>query len=220
MTKHYKILVLGHPRCGTGYSSKLLESFKFKIGHEYYARDGISSWGQAPIYEENNRLKPPWGPTRFIKSTYDILIHCVRDPYNALVSIIAHNRPSRKSQNFIRSTILNYFKVDINNIINEIDAAAASYYYWNKLIEQQKPNIRIKIENDQQLLAKYINNYFKKNKKKKQINIKNIKMPPTNYNTRPKKEIDLSVMSSKYLVMMDTMCLNYGYPKLSQRIIK
>ena len=212
MSKHVKILVLGHARCGTGYSAQLLKSYGFDIGHECYGKDGISAWPQVPIFEKNKKLKTPWGPPRHNKDTYDILIHNIRDPIDAIDSIFLHNKCA-KAYKFIRKTIINQLDIDIEKIENELDRAVASYVYWNSLIEKQNPDIRIRVEKDQEILFDFLNGKFKK-----KVKINKVRLPSKNYNGRKKTNQDLSKISPKYMEMIDMMCVRYGYEKVSTRI--
>lgn len=37
-------LVVGHPRCGTKFTSSLLKQFDLDVGHEELGKNGISAW--------------------------------------------------------------------------------------------------------------------------------------------------------------------------------
>jgi len=43
-----QIILVGHPRFGSGYISKLFRSMGIDIGYYKYGKDGVSSWLLAP----------------------------------------------------------------------------------------------------------------------------------------------------------------------------
>ena len=74
------ILVMGHPRSGTGYMSVLFNAFGLDVQHEnQMGNDGISSWLFGGCY------LPLWGPD---PRNYEFVnrIHLVRDPIKVLSS--------------------------------------------------------------------------------------------------------------------------------------
>ena len=135
-----KILCIGHPRCGTTSLSYYLNQMGYKIGHENMGRDGTSSWLLA--VKDN---KYPYGNVINIESyKFEKIIHVVRNPFDAIPSIILENKysPSNKSYNFRRKHINNVFninlpEIDINKItlLEDIEIAIKTYIYWNKLCE-------------------------------------------------------------------------------------
>lgn len=67
-----RIIVLGLPRSGTGYISKLLQNNKYDVLHEEMGLNGTSDWRLVSSYER----KPN-----------DFVIHIVRNPLDVLASI-------------------------------------------------------------------------------------------------------------------------------------
>ena len=60
-----KVVVIGHPRCGSGFAAHVLSSVGLDVGHEVMGENGISSWMFAvddercpfgPGYAKNNYL--------------------------------------------------------------------------------------------------------------------------------------------------------------------
>lgn len=88
------ILIVGHPRGGTGYSASLCNQVGLDVGHESVGSDGISSWmfavdGDNPYYSDKNarsRLALSW----------KYLIMAVRDPVDAIGSIIRDSIYARR----------------------------------------------------------------------------------------------------------------------------
>ena len=73
-----KILGLGHPRTGTGFTSSILNSWGLEVGHEKLERDGVVAWQLAV---ENG----PWPyMADFPNVESEILIYNVRDPRTSI----------------------------------------------------------------------------------------------------------------------------------------
>jgi GR25 family glycosyltransferase involved in LPS biosynthesis len=144
------VLCVGHPRCGSGYVSQLLGAFGLEIGHERMDAHGISSW----MFAVDDAYYP-YGKDKYARSRrythFRYIIHHVRSPFDAIPSLIVENQHSEKSFAFRRKHILRYFGIDLATL-SPIDAAVASFIYWNRIIELMKPDVIIRIENDQESL--------------------------------------------------------------------
>ena len=85
-----EFLCIGHPRCGTGSVAYYLTEMGHKVGHEKMRLNGVSSWMLAV-----EDVKYPWGDdinkNRFY---FKNIIHIVRNPINAIPSIILENKYS------------------------------------------------------------------------------------------------------------------------------
>jgi len=86
------ILGVGHPRTGTKYTAKLLQSWGLDVGHEEWKKDGIVAW-QALIPQAEGRIKQsnrlPY-MTQNLKLELiqpKVIIHTLRDPRTAIPSI-------------------------------------------------------------------------------------------------------------------------------------
>lgn len=139
------ILAIGHPRCGSGSTAAFMRACGFDTGHEEMGQDGISSWmfaahsvsvpygGESPL---------SWSP---LNTRFDVVIQHLRNPFDAIPSIIAENR-TPPSYEFRRSHIRDAFEFDIAQFDSELDRAVASYLFWNKLIELRNPDFVFRIE--------------------------------------------------------------------------
>jgi GR25 family glycosyltransferase involved in LPS biosynthesis len=157
--RHFKrkllrdILIVGHPRCGSGYMSQLLQAIGLDVGHESMGERGISSWMFA-VYDENN----PWAKNKYAVSRlytdFDYLIHYIRDPRTAIPYIIVENKYAPNSFDFRRKHIQQIFNEDISLHKTEVEKAIASFIRWNQIIQNQKPNLTVKVESDEAQVIK------------------------------------------------------------------
>ena len=157
-----EILCIGHPRCGTKYISGLLTSFGYEIGHENMKKKGISSWMLAVM---SNTY--PWGDVGIDKNkpfsvfNFKYIIHIVRNPFNAIPSIILENKYSPRSYNFRKFHIKRELNIDLPiynsklNLIQDIEIAIKTYIYWNLICEKNKPSLVIKLEDSYNILKQY-----------------------------------------------------------------
>lgn len=199
----YKFLILGHPRTGTGYMSKLFQYFGYDVGHEVFGKDGISNW----MYSINNIYNMPvWG-TRIKrddnKFKYKLLV--IRNPYTSIKSFINTENNAEKSLDYR----LKYLNITIEGL-NKVETAIYIYDEWIKTILKQYPDIKIiKLENAKDELNNYlINNKFN-------IKINNKLDPPKNYNTRNEnntyKDVDFNNISDKFKNILKDFCKKYNY---------
>jgi len=161
-----KILIIGHPKCGTGYISKLFQNWGYDIGHEQMGKDGISSWMMTV-----NAEKYPF-PNPLLKYyNFENIICILRHPLKSIQTIHAVSDQNKICKEFREKYI---GKID-NNSFN---GACKSYLKWNKLAIK-KSNLIINVEK--------INNYnvIEGIKHKLKINIPhNYITPDKNYNSR------------------------------------
>jgi len=156
-TMYRSILVIGHPRCGSKYMSALLKAYGLNVGHEYMTADGISSW----MFMVNDR-ENPYALNRDARSRegcyFENVIHCIRNPREAIPSIIRENDYARPSYEFRRKHIMKAFNVDLNHYQNKLERAAYSFIYWNKLAENQKVDLVVKVEECEQEVFDFLSN--------------------------------------------------------------
>ena len=145
ITKKYftKLLIYGHPRCGTKYISSLLKNLNLDVGHEAFGKDGISSWmlcfdGKVPYSRDE-------ASSRREHLVFNSEFAISRNPLNAIPSIMVENLYSEKSLEFRNKKILENFNVAITNFSTNLETAIASYTYWYKyIIEKNIEIFRIK----------------------------------------------------------------------------
>lgn len=144
-------LCIGHPRCGISSISYYLTQMGYNVGHENMGENGVSSWILA-VEDENY----PWGNIKEkFRYYFKNVIHVVRNPYDAIPSIILENKysPGNKSYKFIKKHIkkilnINLPDVDFNNLslLDETELALKTIIYWNKICELCKPETICKVE--------------------------------------------------------------------------
>ena len=90
-----RFLIIGHPRCGTGFMSKWFNyCYNYQIGHEIMGKDGISSWMMTVTDRE-------YPYSNFLKGDYNFnqTFICIRHPLDAIQSImnIENSKEARKN---------------------------------------------------------------------------------------------------------------------------
>ena len=167
--RHVEILGLGHPRTGTGYTSKVLSDWGLDVGHETSGKMGIVSW----------LLVKPKGPYMWQsgfdrRPTYNHLVYNVRDPKTALASITYTESPpcdrdgyswdgtqfyteyERVVKNFnYDSTYFRKQFIGLNNN-NPVENAIDSICQFHDMIMNCRPNIKYRIEDEEERLFNYM----------------------------------------------------------------
>jgi len=212
---HRPFLIVGHPRCGSGYMSKLATALNLPIGHEKMGPHGISSWMFAVI-DDNPFAFDKYAVSRNL-SHFDNIVHHVRNPKTAIPSIMRENKYSEISYQFRRKHIKIHFEIDMEDTSSEIERAVLSYIYWNKIIQKNSVNLTIRIEDadvhftDWLLQQKILDEYPSV-----------INMPPKNINSsKPYKgvvydkpqltEIDWKEISPELIIKLNKQCKQFGY---------
>jgi hypothetical protein len=212
-----KILCIGHPRTGTRTITNYLNQIGYNIKHEKMGFDGTSSWMLA--VDDNNY---PWGN---IKNRnifhFDKIIHVVRDPFQAIPSIILENKysPYNKSYNFRKKHIKKILNIDLPNtnagkidFKKDLEIAIKTYLYWNKICEMNNPTLICKIE-DTNTLSK-LNHKNKKIIFTKINKTKNKIFNGRKYN-KPKISLDMyNNVDRKLIIELKKFCKKYNYKYL------
>lgn len=225
--RHFKkklvrdILVVGHPQCGSKYMSQLLQEMGLDVGHESMGDQGISSWMFA-VYDENN----PWAHNKYALSRYytdfDFLIHYVRDPRTAIPSIMGENKDNPASFDFRQKHIKQAFDNDLSLYETELEKAIVSFLKWNQIIEEQNPNLAVKVEACQTEILTFgqQNNLINKDLSINDINIDfssehkeslaqeaNIIVQKTGISVEMWEKVSLDIKKE-----LNNFCQKYGYP--------
>lgn len=196
-----KILGLGHPRTGTGYTHTILNSWGLKVGHEKMQRDGIVAW----------QLVDPIGPWPFMKEikegdvyAYDFIIYNVRDPKTSIPSIVFSETKSEEHRRV-------KFGID-NTIENRVEYAITSILEFDKLIRKRKPKFTYRIEDQSKDLFNFL--------EEQGLNVKwNESLLNKKYNARKHDgwealEEDLKNVRPSLKHKINLFCIRYGYPSL------
>ena len=143
---HRHFLIVGHPRCGTGFTAKFLQQMGFDIGHEKDGLDGLASWmfavdGPVPcalsqIAERRETL------------SWNKLVMPVRDIRTAIPLIMHENIFSPPSYDFRRKHILAWSGYDLNELADNFHRAVVSFLSWCRMVEELKPALVFRIEHD------------------------------------------------------------------------
>ena len=110
------ILVLGHPRGGTGFMSSLLTGCGLDIGHETMGADGISDWRRAP----------------FPNSEFKHVIHVIRHPLKTIESMWLTT--SIESRDYMWEHIMS--KYGFYPMRDCLCRTCISYLMWHKMIKE------------------------------------------------------------------------------------
>lgn len=148
------ILVVGHPRTGTGYTAQLLQQCGLDIGHENDGKDGVSSWMMA-VNDDNPWYSHPIAKRRD-NLVYQYCIHPVRNISTGAASIIRENARAPKSYEFRRKHILEIMGIDLNECASELDCAVQSLILWTSIIEKLEPSVWFRIEEHPTPLLKFL----------------------------------------------------------------
>jgi hypothetical protein len=141
--KKVRILGLGHPRTGTGYTAKLLNAWGLKVGHEKLEADGIVAW-QLAVKEG------PWPYMDHVKESIDsdIIIYNVRDPKDSIPSLVFTEDGKKSSIDF-------RVKNGVYKSTNRVETAINSIVTWDRRISRRK-SIAFRIEDQQKELFDFL----------------------------------------------------------------
>lgn len=145
LNKEKKILVIGHPRTGTGYTSKLLRSWGLDVQHEKMGKDGTSNWTYAATESDT-----PLFDGKFSDHEWHTIIYCVRDPKGTIASVAYTEDTNEHSLNYRKKW--GKYKLTDNKLTNAI----RSIVTWDKLISKINPHVTFRIEDGAEELFKQL----------------------------------------------------------------
>jgi len=193
------ILGLGHPRTGTGYTAKLLQSWGLDVGHEKMGEHGTVDWS---LSAGDRSL---WQDADFKDCEWQHIIYCVRDPRETIASLIYTENTKEGSMAFRE-------KYGVRGHSNPIIVAINSIYRWDELISSLNPKLVFRIEDQSELLFNYL--------KDQGIELNwNDLIIGQKQNTREHPNWEEVVetfgnLSAKYKIKINMYCRKYGYPCL------
>ena len=132
--------VVGHPRCASGYMATLFSACGVEIGHEIMLRDGIASWMHVVADRQI-----PYGDNATESVDFDHTVLCVRNPFDAIPSIILENS-IEASFYFRRLHILRATGDNIAGYETAIARATASFLHWHDMAMELRPSVTFKVE--------------------------------------------------------------------------
>jgi len=190
------VLGVGHPRTGTGYTAKLLQSWGLDVGHEKMGKHGTVDWSLG------SGEKSLWQNVDFKECEWQHIIYCIRDPKMSIPSIVYTENVGNSSQEFRK----NY---GVKDESNPIVSAINSIHMWDLLISQLNPNVIFRIEDESEKLFQYL--------KESKITVNwNEEILGKKQNTRehPGWEDMISEfgdISGKEKIKINTFCRRHGY---------
>jgi len=198
--QHCKVLGIGHPRTGTGFTSKICRLWGLDVGHEQSKKDGIVAWQlvskQGPY---------PYGKELKVRPEYKTLIYNVRDPKESLPSIVYTEDIKQPSFDYRNYLYKNSMKRN-----NPIENAIISIIEYDTMAINLKPNIIYRIEDQKENLFDYL-----------KISYPNIRYKGISkrVNKRKHKSFDemlteFGEVSREYKMLINNYCTKYGYSKI------
>lgn len=194
-----KILGLGHPRTGTGYTASILNSWGLDVGHETIKDDGIVAWQLAV-----SKGPYPYIPEIETKVISDITIYNVRDPRTSIPSIVyTENNKTRSLK----------FRVESGGVIkstNKVEMAINSILQWDKLITKRNPDFIYRIEDQDKDLFDFLES--------KGYNVQYVEQKDP-VNARIHKSIEslseeMKTVRPSIKKKINSFCIKYGYDPL------
>lgn len=191
-----KILGIGHPRTGTGFTSKLLRTWGLDVQHEKMGKDGIVAW----------QLAIPEGPWPYLDIKFkpvspELVIYNVRDPKTAIPSIVHTENTNKTSLDFRLK------KGRVINSKNPIELAINSILRWDFLISRQAPDFIYRIEDQEKDLFTFL--------KSKDFDINyvpsNGKVNTRKHNGLESLENEKRSVSPSLQKKLNDYCIKYGY---------
>ena len=123
-----RIIILGHPRSGTGYAAEVCKAAGLNVGHERNGRDGISSWMWVA-----KKSEVPWGHGYTEEEDEDtIVVYILRDVNDTVASVFHTEWLSAEWRAKEIGTSESHLKT--------LDGAHHSIYEWYRLAHRNWPN--------------------------------------------------------------------------------
>jgi hypothetical protein len=137
-----RVVVLAHPRSGTGYTADCFRRCGWKVGHESVEADGIASWMWAVPADP-----APWGDPRGATPLPPAVLHVLREPAACVASVAITEHGSEEwRQRWVR----------IPDDCGAVECAVWSVHGWTRLIEQNTPTHRAKLEEVERTVGEII----------------------------------------------------------------
>ena len=196
--QHCKILGIGHPRTGTGYTAKLLQIWGLEVGHEKILNDGIVAWQLL-----KSKGPYPYLEDIFERPTFSYLIYNLRDPRHSLPSITFTENKNKLSYNFR----LGLYPLSEKNSVED---AIESIVNFDEKIKKLTPSITYRIEDQDNILFDYL--------KSQKLDISYQKLDEV-VNSRRHKSFSQMIKkfgtpSEKHQESINNFAQKYGYKKV------
>ena len=212
----YDVACVGHPRCGSAYMAHLLTAFGLDVGHERLGAHGISSWMFAADDDPYPYARNRGAELRRDKH-FATIIHHVRNPDQAIPSIMVENQHSPVSYQFRRRHILKELAIDLDAYTSDLERAVVAYLAWNRLIEKMRPSLVVQVEHCEVQVRQHL-----VSQGLIPAEFRPLQLPPKTLNSakpykgqvirKPRLEAaDWSGLSKNITEELRQFCLKYGY---------
>ena len=207
MLEYKDFLIIGHPRGGTTYTSKLFKTFGFDVEHEVIGASGTASW----LFAHPNGWNF-WTDKRKRNEFYfKWTILNIRNPLSTITSLITENETNSDSIKLVEQ----WTGYDLKSISNPFYQAIERYLVWDKFLwDNNNIDFWFRVEDQQKEVYNQLkffgyNPYYHLGEGKI-----NQHVVPRNINTRPKKtsNITLDDIPEKYRQQVIERIEFYGYP--------
>ena len=192
------ILGVGHPRTGTGYTAKLLQSWGLDVGHETMGEHGTVDWSLS------TGVNSIWQKLSIDEHKWKHIIYCVRDPRDSIPSIVYTEDVVDVSVNFRKR-----HGVGKSKFSNPIERAIESMSKWDRFITKLEPNISFRIEDE----SKDLYDYLMENGAPVEWSSEfiGVKQNSRNHPKWDEMILEFGKLSGKYKIMLNRYCSKYGY---------
>ena len=188
------ILGVGHPRTGTGYTAKLLQSWGLDVGHEVMGEHGTVDWS---LSAGGQSL---WQDANFKDFEWKHIIYCVRDPRESIPSIVYTEDIIESSKSFRAREFSIKDKHPVLFAINSI-------IQLDRIVRMSiNPSFILKIEDGAEKLFSELQDSLEITWSDKFVNISQNKREHPNF-----KEMIKEYGGEEYLKALNRYCKIYGY---------
>ena len=202
--KYRDFLIIGHPRGGTGYCSKLFKTYGFDVGHEKVYSSGISSWCFVTPDGYN-----AWGDySKRNEYNFKWTLRAIRNPLDTINSLIENNKEGKSIPLFEKWSGYKLTEID------PLKKAIQRYLYWEDTIEYCNDFIdfEFRIEDQQKDLYNYLKSIGYEPFYHMGDGTINEHVVGRNINTRPKTQVfTLDDIKGEYKEKVIEKIIKYGY---------
>lgn len=222
---HFDFLIVGHPRCGSGFCSYYFNLLGIKTTHEqtkdlnFTGYKALSSWAMTIIHTPDDKISPRYGQfgNHWRKNiTYGTKLVYLRNPFDSFKSIINEN-DIFWSYNIRNKYIIKKLNKTLNEYNSKLEKAIASYLFWYELLLNDTGNFFFfRIEHDLEKLHEYL-------EKEHKCQLNNVSGTDinTHVNSKPTKRVNLSKqdysnVNNALMESLNDFCIKYGYPTFEE----
>lgn len=180
-----KLLVIGAPRNGSRYLTKILNHLGVDAKHHQWGEKSQVSW-------------------KAIEEKTPTAIHLIRNPIHAIPQIIQDNT-NLTNYEMRYSVIKDVFNVDINQY-EELDNAALSFILWNSLIVKKfSPNMKtLQVEKTHLKLGQILSDF----------GLETNSQPIEPFTKVTQVSVDWTKLDKNILKLLNEWCDENGYPNI------